>query len=83
MPLSSNAEAAPQLTMAPLPHVPHTGGTVEDPEPLPGNRMATLYAVHIAGGWTPKQIEHQQAFIQALTEDSFQAILRKHHIDIP
>jgi len=45
--------------------------------------MATLYAVHIAGGWTPQQVEHQQAFIQALTEDSFQAILRKHHIDIP
>jgi len=57
--------------------------TVETPEPIPGNRVATLYAVQIAGDWTPQQVEHQKAFIQALTEDSFQAILQKHHIDIP
>ena len=44
------------------------GGTVENPEPLLGNRVATMQAIRIAGDWTPQQIINRDNFYSAITD---------------
>ena len=44
------------------------GGTVENPEPLPGNRVATMQAIRIDGNWTDQQIINRDNFFSAITD---------------
>ena len=44
------------------------GGTVENPEPLLGNRVATMQAIRINGDWTPQQIINRDNFFLEITE---------------
>ncbi|WP_158500400.1 substrate-binding domain-containing protein [Xenococcus sp. PCC 7305] len=44
------------------------GGTVENPEPLLGNRVATMQAIRIAGNWTPQQTVNRDNFFSAITD---------------
>ncbi|MDJ0620172.1 MAG: substrate-binding domain-containing protein [Calothrix sp. MO_192.B10] len=46
------------------------GGTVEHPEPLLGNRVATMQAIRIAGNWTPQQIINRDNFFFGITDSA-------------
>ena len=46
------------------------GGTVEHPEPLLGNRVATMQAIRIAGNWTPQQIINRDHFFFGITDSA-------------
>jgi len=51
------------------------GGTVENPEPLLGNRVATMQAIRIAGNWTPQQIINRDNFFSAITDPTANSAL--------
>ena len=59
------------------------GGTVDAPQPLPGNKVGTLYAVRIKGNWNAKQDAAADELMHALTSVEFDAILAKHGLDRP
>lgn len=59
------------------------GGTVENPEPLPGNGISSHYAVRIKGDWTAKQLDARERLMMALTSEKFGAILAKHGMLAP
>ena len=44
------------------------GGTVENPQPLPGNRVATMQAIRIDGNWTRQQIINRDNFFFGITD---------------
>ncbi len=44
------------------------GGTVDNPDPLPGNRVATMQAIRIKGNWTEQQIINRDNFFSAITD---------------
>jgi hypothetical protein len=54
------------------------GGTVEDPQPLPGNKISSHYAIRIQGSWTSTQQTAADRFISALGSDAFTDILVSH-----
>lgn len=43
------------------------GGTVENPDPMPGNRVATMYAIRIEGDWTTRQEINRDNFFLSIT----------------
>lgn len=51
------------------------GGTADDPQPLPGNKVSSHYAIRIQGSWTPVQQTAADRFMSALGSDAFTAIL--------
>jgi len=46
------------------------GGTVENPQPLPGNKVATMQAIKIARDWTPQQLINRDNFFSAITDSA-------------
>jgi hypothetical protein len=54
------------------------GGTVENPQPLPGNKPGSHYAVRIQGDWSTRQLLAREKLIEALTSSQFGTILVKH-----
>jgi hypothetical protein len=54
------------------------GGTADDPQPLPGNRISTHQAIRINGAWTPLQQTAADRFIDALNSSEFTRILTKY-----
>lgn len=53
------------------------GGTVADPQPLPGSTTATRYLVRIKGNWNGQQREATETLIQTLLSDDFTRILER------
>ncbi|MDJ0677208.1 MAG: substrate-binding domain-containing protein [Calothrix sp. MO_167.B42] len=51
------------------------GGTVENPQPLLGNRVATMRAIRIAGNWTDQQIINRDNFFFGITDSAANADL--------
>lgn len=43
------------------------GGTVANPDPMPGNRVATMYAIRIEGDWTTRQEINRDNFFLSIT----------------
>ncbi|MEM6251391.1 MAG: substrate-binding domain-containing protein [Cyanobacteria bacterium P01_D01_bin.156] len=43
------------------------GGTAENPEPMLGNRVATMFAIRIAGDWTSQQKTNRDRFFSKIT----------------
>ncbi|MGK7893967.1 MAG: substrate-binding domain-containing protein [Xenococcus sp. (in: cyanobacteria)] len=46
------------------------GGTVENPEPVLGNRVATMQAIRINGDWNVQQITNRDNFFFAITNSA-------------
>ena len=59
------------------------GGTVADPQPLPGNNVGTLYAVRITGDWNFVQYTARERMMRALESTQFTTILLRHGLDRP
>jgi hypothetical protein len=60
------------------------GGTVDNPEPLPGNRIATLLAVRIKGdNWTSRQLEAAEKLMNLFQSNEFTTILEQHGLRRP
>lgn len=59
------------------------GGTVTDPQPLPGNKVGVHYAVRIKGDWSSRQLNAREKLMQALTSPKFAQILAKHGMATP
>lgn len=57
------------------------GGTLEEPEPLPGNKVAKLYLVRIRTELTEEQAQHREHLIEAMTSSAFDPYLEKHFMD--
>ena len=72
-----------KLTFPHLFDIVPLGGTVDMPEPLPGNRVGTLFAVKIAGAWTNRQLEGQNMLMTNFQSTDFSLILEKYGIDRP
>ncbi len=51
------------------------GGTVDNPEPLLGNRVATMQAIRIDGDWTHQQIINRDNFFLAITDPTANSAL--------
>ncbi len=51
------------------------GGTQDDPQPLLGNRVATMQAIRIAGGWTLQQESNRDNFFFEITNSAANAAL--------
>ena len=54
------------------------GGTVAQPEPLPGNRVATLYIARVDTPLTEEQRRHRERLFALLTGEAFMPYLVKH-----
>ena len=59
------------------------GGTVDMPQPLPGNRVGTLFALKITGDWNAKQLAARDMLVQHFQSQEFGLILSKYCIDVP
>ncbi len=59
------------------------GGTVENPDPVEGNRVATLFAIRINGDWTPEQFDAQERLIDSFLSPEFTAILSQYGLRRP
>jgi hypothetical protein len=65
------------------------GGTVDDPQPLVGNKIGVMQAVRIKGSmspvgdWSPKQLEARERLMQALTGPELDQILPLHGLRRP
>ncbi len=59
------------------------GGSVENPDPVAGNKIGVLKAVRIKGNWNKKQLAAREALMKALASDTFTGILKKHGINRP
>ncbi|MGF1538692.1 MAG: substrate-binding domain-containing protein [Elainellaceae cyanobacterium] len=59
------------------------GGTVEAPQPLPGNRVATLFYVEIDGELSVNQTQSVSSLIQAFESPTFTEILASFGLDRP
>lgn len=46
------------------------GGTDDNPQPLPGNRVATMFAVRIDGPWTVEQEINRDKFFLSITNSA-------------
>lgn len=59
------------------------GGTVEDPEPLPGNQIGAHFAVRIHGPWTDEQLANREALMSSFVSPEFAEILVRHGLVTP
>jgi Bacterial extracellular solute-binding protein len=59
------------------------GGTVEEPQPLPGNPQEVTYLVRLKGNFTARQVEATQKLFQAYQSSAFTAILARHGLTRP
>ena len=59
------------------------GGTVEAPDPLPGNKVGVMRAVRIIGDWNHKQSLARDRLMAALQSPGFDSILANHGLDRP
>jgi uncharacterized protein (DUF1330 family) len=59
------------------------GGTPDNPQPVAGNAVVTLYAVRITGAWTQKQYDARERLMSALTSSAFTTILQQHGLERP
>lgn len=71
------------ITFPDLFDVVSLGGTLKEPEPLPGNHTEILYAIRIRGNWTEKQQIATEKLMELFQSYEFSAILRKHGLDRP
>ena len=55
------------------------GGTVENPQPLLGNRVATMQAIRISSNWTEQQIINRDNFFFAITDSADNSDLLKRY----
>ncbi|MCL4503379.1 MAG: substrate-binding domain-containing protein [Deltaproteobacteria bacterium] len=53
------------------------GGTVADPQPLPGTVVQPRFVVRIKGKWTPRQKEAQDELLETLQSSEFTKILEQ------
>ena len=53
------------------------GGTENDPQPLPGNRVATMQAIRIRGNWTFQQSKNRDNFFFGITDSAANAAFLK------
>ena len=59
------------------------GGTVDNPQPLPGTKIGLRYVVAIKGDWSERQKAAQQALIETLQSNDFTMALEKHGLARP
>ena len=59
------------------------GGTLDNPQPLPGTKTSVRYVVAIKGDWSTKQKTARDILIQALLSDNFIQILERHGLRRP
>ncbi len=59
------------------------GGTVDMPDPLPGNKVGTLFALKIKGDWSAKQLAARDMLVHYFQTQEFGLILNKYGIDVP
>ncbi|MEM9524822.1 MAG: hypothetical protein AAF982_12715, partial [Pseudomonadota bacterium] len=59
------------------------GGTAAAPDPLPGNRVATMNFVRIEGAWSDRQIEAVDRLFAAVEAEAFTKILARHGLRRP
>jgi hypothetical protein len=59
------------------------GGTVEDPQPLPGNPQEVTYLVRLKGQFTARQLEATEKLFQAYGSSDFTTILERHGLTRP
>ena len=59
------------------------GGTVENPDPLPGNRIGKLFAIRVNGDWTRRQSRAQERLLDVFGSSEFTAILNQYGLVRP
>ena len=59
------------------------GGTVDNPQPLPGNATATTYIALINGTWTSQQLAARDHLYAELMSPTFTSILQQHGLKRP
>ena len=59
------------------------GGTVDNPQPMPGTKVGVRYVVAIKGDWSPKQKVARDTLIQILLSDNFTQALERHGLRRP
>jgi len=59
------------------------GGTLDNPQPLPGTKTDTRYVVALKGEWSPKQKAARDALIDTLMSNDFSSALEKHGLARP
>lgn len=59
------------------------GGSVEYPQPVDGNRVATLYIARISGEFTDQQLQAREALVDAYLSTEFDSILDYHGLRRP
>ena len=59
------------------------GGTVDNPQPLPGTKVGVRYVAAIKGEWSPKQKMARDTLIQILLSDNFTQALERHGLRRP
>lgn len=59
------------------------GGTVDNPQPLPGSTTGVRYMIRVKGDWNERQQEATETFIRTLLSDQFTQILEAHGLERP
>lgn len=59
------------------------GGTLENPQPLPGTKIGVREVVAIKGNWTTKQLKARDALVDILRDAPFTEILEQHGLSRP
>ncbi len=54
------------------------GGTIDNPQPMPGNQVGSHLAVRIKGTWSEKQINAREGLMNTFNAPEFTAILQYH-----
>lgn len=57
------------------------GGSVDNPQPLLGNKVAKLFIVRIKNELNSRQLQAREALIEAIEKDALDPYLLKHHIN--
>jgi hypothetical protein len=53
------------------------GGSLSDPQPLPGTIITTRFLVRIKGEWSPRQLEAREKLVETLLSPDFTRVLEK------
>jgi hypothetical protein len=59
------------------------GGTVDDPQPLPGNRIGAHFAIRINGDWNARQAYATEKLMEFYVSSEFHEILERHGLARP
>ena len=59
------------------------GGSVADPQPLPGTHVGTRFLIRVKGEWTARQREATKVFVDTLLSNEFTAILEERGLRRP